>query len=110
MKAGENDCGRVITITKTKNLVLCFGSFFAAYKYGHADHLFRYTQFDAPDGGFLVPLSASLVEEDSNVGLAKLITLCRSDFVISLLAFRRRFEVDWSHFIKDASPFFGYDF
>lgn len=55
-KAGGNDRDRVIAIAKTDSLVMFLAWFFSACKYGHADHPFGYTQYDAYDGGFIVPL------------------------------------------------------
>lgn len=84
-KAGGNDNDQVIAIAKTKHLVMFFASFFAVCKYGQVDHSFVYTQFDALEGGFTVPLLAALLEEASNVGLTVLIILCGSDTVMSFL-------------------------
>lgn len=64
-------------------------SFFAACTYSHGDHSFGCSQIHAHDGGFIVPLLATLVEEASYMGLARLITLCRSNPVKSLIALKR---------------------
>lgn len=100
---------RVIAIIKAKNLVMPFASFFAACKYGYAEHSFGYAQFDIHESDFIVPFSASLVEEASNVGLARLTTLCGSDLVMSLLALKRSAKVDWGQYVGDELPFPGYD-
>lgn len=78
-KSGRNDCDRLIGITNTENLVMSLASCFAAGKFAHADHSFVYTQFDAHESGFIVPLPTSLVEEATSVRLVTLITLCCSD-------------------------------
>lgn len=72
--------------------------------------MFGYTWFDAHEGEFIVPLPASVAEESSNTGLAKLITLCSSDPVQSFLLLKRSSEDDGDHYIGDALPFLGYDF
>lgn len=100
----------MIAIAKTENRVMLFASFFVACKYKHANHLFRYTQCDAYDGGFIIPLLVSLLEEVSNVGLASLITLRESDTVLSLLLFKRSSEIHWDHDIGNDLPFLGDSF
>lgn len=60
--------------------------FFAAYRYGYADHSFGFMQFCAHERGFIVPLPASVVKEASSVGISRFIMLCVSDSVLSLLA------------------------
>lgn len=37
-QVGANYRKRVVAIAKKENLVMCFSSFFAARKYGHAEH------------------------------------------------------------------------
>lgn len=109
-KASGNDRDRVIAIAKKEKLVMFLAPIFVAWKYGHTDHLFGYTQFDAHDGGYIVPLQASSVEEACNVGLARLITLCASDAVLSVLELKRSCEVDCGNYIGDGLPFLVFNF
>lgn len=46
-------------------------------------------------------LPASLMEEASSVGLARLIKLCGSDPVMSVLALKRSAEIDWCNYVGD---------
>lgn len=57
-----------------------------------------------------MPFPASLVEGASSIGITRLITLCGSDPVMSLLALKRSAVIDWGHHIGDELPFLGYDF
>lgn len=83
-------------------------SFFGVCKYGRADHSFRHTQFEAHEGGFIVLLPASSVEEASTVRLARLINLCGFQPALDFLAFKKGSRIDWGHYIEDFLPFLGY--
>lgn len=74
--------------------MLVHASLFAACKYEHSDRPSWYTQFDVHDGGSILPLPTSLVEEASNVTLVRLITLCGFDPVQSFLVLRWMSEID----------------
>lgn len=74
---------------------MCFASLFTAFKYGHAEHSFEYPQFDALEGGLIVPFTASLMEKASIVGLARVLTLCDFYSVLSSLAIKRSTEIVW---------------
>lgn len=60
-------------------------SFPTACEYGHDDPSSEYAQFDAHEGDSNVTQPVSLMEEASYVGLSRLITLCRTETVLSLL-------------------------
>lgn len=105
-----NDRERVIAIAKTEYFVMSIALVSAAYKYGHAEHFFRVTQFDANEGGFIVPFPASFMEKASSVGLSRRITLRGADSVMCLLALKRSVEIDWDYHVEDLLPFFGHDF
>lgn len=72
--AGGNTRKKVVAIARIENLVMC-SAFFAAWKYGLAEHSFGYAQFDAHEGGFIVTFPTSLMEDGTSVGLTRLLSL-----------------------------------
>lgn len=104
-----NDHERVVTIAKTQILAMSFASLFTACEYVHVKYSSRYTQFDTHGGGIILPFLASLMEEDSNVVLASLITLSGSNPVISLLSLKKSAEINCNHYVADEFQFPGYD-
>lgn len=108
-RSGKIDRDRVITIAKAEAVLMFLASFFAACKYWYADYLFGYAQFDVHEGGFIVPIPWLLAKRTSNVGLARLISSCSPDPVLSLLALNMSSEIDWCHYIGDQLLFLRYD-
>lgn len=90
--------------------MIFLASLFAAHEYGHDDHSFGYTHFNGHNGDPIEPLPTSLVEKASNIGVARLIMLCGSHLVHSLLAVRRSSEINYSHYLEEDLTFLGYDF
>lgn len=73
---------------------MSLASFFATCRYRHAEQSFGYMQFDADEGGFVVPMPASLVKRANSVVLLGLLTLYGSAPVISRLTLKRIEERD----------------
>lgn len=109
-QSGGNDCRQVTAVAKMENLAMAFASFFAACKYGHVYHSFGYTQFDNHGSGFILPLQPSFVEDVGGVGLARLITICGSHHVMSLLVLKRDSEIRRGRYIGDELPCLGHEF
>lgn len=49
------------------------------------------------------------MEESSNIGFTRLITLYGSDPVMSLLVLKRSANIDWGLYVGDELPFLRYD-
>lgn len=82
-----------------------------ACKYGHIQHSFGCGQFDAHEGVFIVPFPASLIEDNSTVGLVRLLIFCGFDPVMSLLAFTRSVRIHSVNYIgNNELPFLDYNF
>lgn len=107
---GGNDRECVIFVAMKTTLVMCSAPIFDARIYRHTEHSIGFTQFDASEDAFIVPFPVSLLEEASGVGLARLITLCDSDSVVSPFAVKGIVKIDWSHYVGDRLPYLVYEF
>lgn len=83
--------------------------FFGACRSGNLLHSFGHFQLDHHRGGILVSLPTDGLEDVKVPGFHDAIQLAGYDPTLCLLALRRSQEDDWSRYVDDDPPFFGYD-